>query len=133
MLQVPQHIWNAVAKSGTLKTALMQRLCAMTDEQICEFLDKEGDQLEAQGFGLKPILAMQMLRPSLTEPLAVEWMAAHFPGMEQAQPIVHNLSEAWRVAKAEYGQGMTQMEETQTIVLLKKLLASRKANRKQTV
>ena len=132
MLQVPQQIWNAVAKSGTLKTELMKRLCAMTDEQIAEFLDKEGDQLEAQGFGLKPILAMQMLRPSLTEPEAVQWMAENFPGIEQAQPSVHNLQEAWRIAKAEHGQGMTQMEQTQTIILLKKLLESRKTRKKPT-
>ena len=132
MLQVPQYIWNDVAKSGTLKTPLMKRLCAMTDEEIDQYHDKEGDEMEAQGFGLKAILALQMIRPSLSEPEAIRWMAEKYPGIEQAQPIVSNLQEAWQIVKGEYGQGMTEAEQVQVIEEMKKLLKSRKLRQKQT-
>ena len=120
MVQVPQEIWNEIAKTGMLQTDWAKKMFNLTEQEINLALEKEGNELESLGYSNKVIISYLAVKPLLLEHRAI---SAYLTKTNQIQRLHPSLPEILSPQEAEYLMRMeyrlTKEESKELITLLK--------------
>jgi hypothetical protein len=104
MTNVPQYIWNELAKAVTLRTAWAKRMFALNQDQVVDELNKQAKQMEQQGTPDAVISAYQDVLPLWIERQAIsEYVEkANDPHLRTMLPELTEPSEAVNLMTQEH-------------------------------
>ena len=119
MHATPTPIWNEIAKTQQLSTALWRRLFKLKADPLAAALESLETELEAQGADVRTIRGYLLVAPLLQENLAISsWVErTGRTDLRSSLPELTSINEALILASQEYRLSPSQQTKLRQLLM----------------